>query len=275
MARAIGWVLRQVNAESADVIRANLRQCFPDCSPQETEQLMERRLVHMALLFFEFAHLRYWNTDRLLQQIKAINGGDMLTQALRNPQGVLLLVPHFGNWEILCAHLGHHYKLGALYDPPKLRGLEAAIIAARQRHNGRMFRIDAGGMRGLLKFMGQGKVVAVLPDQVPDRSAGVYVPFFGQPALTMTLTHRLISKHNPTVLLGSVRRSNLAEGLAYTISFEALPETVYSADPETCVATINTEIERVVRQAPEQYQWEYKRFKRPPGALGTNIYRRQ
>lgn len=264
-----------LNTHSVQVSRTNVNTCFPDLSDQETEKLVRESLRHMALLFFEFAQLSHWHEDKLLGQIATLTGKDQLDAAYASGKGVLLLVPHFGNWELLCAFLGAHYNFAALYDPPKIPSFEPIILRARQRFKGEMFAIDTGGMRSLLKVIRQGRLVAILPDQVPDRNAGVYADFFGQPALTMTLIHRLTQKNAPVVLMGSVQRKFSEEGLSYDINIEPLHQDVFNEDPVLSATAMNKGVEQVIKRAPEQYQWEYKRFKRPPQKGKNNIYRRQ
>ena len=186
-------------------------------------------------------------------------------------RGVMLIVPHVGNWELLSAYLGQNYPLAALYDPPKGRGLESIVVDMRERFGGQMFPLDVGGLRSVLKHFKSGGLVALLPDQVPARNAGVYVKFFGQVALTMNLAHDLITRARPELLTGVVFRH---PGGGYKIEIEKLTIAEDSTREETAQC-INDAIERIVRKAPEQYQWEYKRFKRPPTLGKTSIYRRQ
>ena len=129
-------------------------------------------------------------------------------------------------------------------------------------------------MRGMLKEMKQGRLVLVLPDQVPARNAGEYADFFGQPALTMTLAHRLMQRTEPHVIMGSVQRTTIHPEIKYKLTFTPLPDIDRPA-PQPCAQDINAAIEQVVLEAPEQYQWEYKRFRRPQGARKNDIYRRQ
>lgn len=274
------------NTEAAQVTRANIKACFPEIDSDTQAALALDSLRHMSLLFFEFAQLAHWHQDKLLDQIVEINGKSFLDDAYANGKGVILLVPHFGNWELLCAFLGAHYNFAALYDPPKIASIEQVILDARQRFRGEMFPIATGGMRSILKVLKQGRLAAILPDQVPDRSAGVYADFFGQPALTMTLISRMVRKDAPNVLVGSVERvlpgsESATQGRgditypAYRLNFETLPDAIEGKDATACATAINQAIERVVARAPAQYQWEYKRFKRPPQSRKSSIYRRQ
>lgn len=275
LAGFVAQIMLLSDTDAAKVTRVNISLCFSDLADHEKEALVKASLQNMVLLMFEFAQMAHWPQERLMAQIFEVQGEELLKQAYANERGVLLLAPHFGNWELLCAFLGVNYSVAALYDTPKLAALEPVILATRQRFGGELFSIDTAGMRSVLRVLRQGKLVAILPDQVPDRSAGVYADFFGHPALTMSLVHRLIAKNNPQVIVAAVQRQKTDDGYGYVVRFEPLIESVDGLDAVGYASVLNRSIEQVVRRAPEQYQWEYKRFKRPPKLGKSNVYRRQ
>lgn len=264
-----------IDSDAAKISRVNIQLCFPHLSEREVSALVRESLTDMVLLVFEFAQMSYRSEQELMAQILRVEGENLLKQAYNSDRGVLLLVPHFGNWELLCAFLGLNYSVAALYAPPKVAALESVILSTRERFGGELFAIDTAGMRSILRVLKQGKLVAILPDQVPDRNSGVYADFFGHPALTMSLVHRLIDKTGPDVIIGSVQREKSDHGYGYVARFESLVDSIEGLDAQGCAEVLNRSIERVVRRAPEQYQWEYKRFKRPPTGGRDNVYRRQ
>ena len=259
------------------ITRINLKTCFPELTAQELSVKVRESLTNLCLMFFEISQIKYWDYERLKQGVST-NNESVLIDAAQNPSGVLLIVPHLGNWEFMAAYLGVNYRLAALYDPPKFSSLEKVIVDTRERYSGEMFPIDVGGLRNVIKWLRSGGLLAVLPDQVPDRNAGVYAEFFGQPALTMNLVHQLVSRTHPEVILAWVRRKfeDLESGddYGYELNFSKLDLAASGEDQIATATAVNQAIEDAVRQAPEQYQWEYKRFKRPP-EWGGSIYRRQ
>ncbi len=260
IAKLLSYLLHRSN--TANTTRINLAACFPQLTVAQREALTHNSLHHMVMLFFELAQLRYWPLEKLLANIE-VEGEEVVQRAFATQQGTLLLVPHLGNWELMCVYLGHHYSVAALYERPKQGGIEEEIKIARERFEGKMFAIGVGGMRSVLKELRNGGLVAILPDQVPDYDGGVYANFFGQPALTMTLPHQLQTKTNATMVLGSVSRKVGPGGFTgYRLEFSEL--ACEQEDPSATSEAINAAIETVVRREPAQYQWEYKRFKRPP-----------
>lgn len=275
LAAMVARILILADSDVARISRVNIELCFPELSDHKINMLVKDSLTNMVLLFFEFAQMAHWPEQDLMAQILKVEGEELIKQAHESDRGVLLLVPHFGNWELLCAFLGVNYSVAALYAPPKVAAIEPAILSTRQRFGGELFAIDTSGIRNILRVLKEGKLVAILPDQVPDRSAGVYADFFGHPALTMSLVHRLISKNSPHVIIAAVQREKTDHGYGYVARFETLLDPLEGLDAQACAEVLNRSIERIVLRAPEQYQWEYKRFKRPPKLGRENVYRRQ
>ena len=56
----------------------------------------------------------------------------------------------------------------------------------------------------------------------------------------------------------------LDDGSGYRVIIEAAPEALYGDDVELAVTALNQGIEKQVRQAPSQYMWSMKRFKKRP-----------
>lgn len=275
LSRLVAGMLWRFGSESARVVKTNLQTCYSSLDENELEQLARHSLFHMSLLYFEFGQLLHWPLSTLLDQIRRVEGESELQAAINSEQGVLLMMPHFGNWELLSTYMGVNYSMAALYDPPKISSLESTIIAARERSRTQMFPISTPGIRGLLKFLKKGGLVTILPDQVPSREAGVYANFFGQSALTMILPHRIIQRIAPVVMMCSIQRTFDAQTWRYDFSFKELHGLNDIEDASETATIINAEVEAIIRKAPEQYQWSYKRFKRPQHGGKDNIYRRQ
>jgi len=253
---SLAYVLRTRSARNTEV---NLRYCFPAMRDTRRKALVQQSLKHTGRLFAEAGIIFKWPEDKLGDLITGVDGIAPFQRALDEHRGILVLVPHFGNWELFALYFGR-YDFMALYDPPKIKSLDQMIRENRERTGATLLPIDAQGVRGVLQALKRGKPVSILPDQVPARSAGVYAPFFNRPALTMTFAHRLIRSTDPLVLLGACTRGE--EG--FRIAFHEVDDAIQSEEVEESVAAMNAAIEKLVQKTPEQYQWEYKRFKKPP-----------
>lgn len=269
LGRWLGRLLWLAGTHEARITRINLRQCFPELTPAARRLLARQSLEHTAMLITEAGTTFHWPAARWRELTVAVQGTELIDRARQNGRGVLILVPHFGNWEFLAMMLGE-YQVTALYAPPRIRALEPAIRASRTRAGATLLPIDGSGLRGFYLALAGGGVTALLPDQVPDRGAGVYAEFFGIPTLTMTFAHRLIRRTGAEVLLGAAIR----EGGGFRIRFEEPDDDIAAADAVQSAAAMNRAIEKLVRTDPAQYQWAYKRFKRPPPGA-HNPYKRR
>ena len=271
---AIGSSLLYLNTSVGQVVRANLKACFSSLNEAQRRVMAKQVLTHTTFLLFEFGYLTYWSPKKILGRCR-VEGKTLLDTAQDQSRGVILLVPHFGNWEVLSAYLGANYPLSALYAPPKFKALEELIVGTRQRQGGTMLPVTTSGLRGVMRALANGGVVAILPDQVPDRSAGgCFSTFYGEPVQTMTLAHRFARQSGALVLMGSAERVFDNGALNYVIRIEQPRAGIDDLSEQVHVDALNASIERIVHRQPTQYQWGYKRFKRAIDG-GANLYRRQ
>jgi KDO2-lipid IV(A) lauroyltransferase len=113
----------------------------------------------------------------------------------------------------------------------------------------------------MIRALRRGEFVGLLPDQVPPEGLGVWVPFFGKPAYTMTLAGRLAQQTGCVVL--SLRGERLGGGQGFVVHVQPGPEIGPADTPESAATTVNAAMEMLIRQAPDQYLWSYNRYKAP------------
>ena len=107
---------------------------------------------------------------------------------------------------------------------------------------------------------------------MPDKRGGGIAPFFGRPALTGTLASKLLQQSGARAFMIFAKRLANSEG--YELVVRDPDPAIYDPDLDTSLAAMNRSIEALIREAPEQYIWNYKRF-RPKQAQGMpeNPYR--
>ena len=189
--------------------------------------------------------------------------------ALDAGKGVILALPHLGCWEMIGQSLAERYgptrgPLVALYRPARKAWLAPLVASSRDRPGLKAVPTSVAGVRSLIRVLRGGGYTAILPDQVPPLGQGVWAPFFGRPAYTMTLLSRLAQQSGARVLLCWCER--LSAGKGYVMHFEPLdaPELGdANATPEAAAAAVNAGMERLIERAPGQYLWSYARYKQP------------
>ncbi len=204
----------------------------------------------------------------LLERVVLVSGWEHVEVARANQRGIVYLTPHLGCFEITAQYLaarpdahGAPHPITVLYRKPRQKWL-APLMEAGRGTNLQLAPADLGGVRRLLKTLRQGGATGMLPDQVPGNGEGVWAPFFGRPAYSMTLVPRLAETGAALILTYAER---LGYGAGYHIHFQALTGPLQGTVAEQ-VAQLNQEIEALIRRCPQQYLWGYNRYKRPAGA---------
>jgi KDO2-lipid IV(A) lauroyltransferase len=166
--------------------------------------------------------------------------------------------------------VGVRTPFAPFYTQPRYRQVEALLRRLRAGGASIQFPIDDSGVRRVFRHLMHGGVVSIMPDHVP-RTGAVAAPFFGVPALTMTLLPRLARRTGAAVLMLFVERLPRAQG--FRLHLRAPPAALIDADPGVACTALNAAIEDCVRDAFTQYQWNYKRFKGRPGSgLADDAY---
>ncbi|HSG88436.1 MAG TPA: lysophospholipid acyltransferase family protein [Pseudomonadales bacterium] len=269
LGRALGTLADLAQLRMAQTSRRNLELCFPDLPAVERRRLARRSLAETGALAAELGTVWRAHPRRALARIGGSDGMDRFRARQAQGRGVLVLVPHLGNWEMLNLWLADQGPFTALYEPMRDPALDAWIRERRQRSGARLVPASAGGIRVLLRALRAGETVGILPDQVPPRGGGVHAPFFGAEALTMTLVSRLLRATGAAPLMATALRSPAGYGLHFLEPRAGLD----AADPRAAASALNASVEDCVALSPAQYQWDYKRFKGPPEGV-SNPYGR-
>ncbi len=260
---AIGDLCWRLNTREAKVTRINLSRAFPSRSPQQLDELARESMREWGKSIFEIPVVwggsRQWLDSKLVRQ----PGAELWDEYRKDKTGLIMLGPHLGNWEVVgLACSARAGEMTNMFAPSGQVALDKRIREARSRFGGILVPTDKKGVMALIKALRAGGVVGILPDQVPPRSGGVYSPFFGITALTMSLIHNLIKRSGAKALLVYAKR--VPEG--FELVHVEPPAAIYSEDQQVSVDALNQGVEQCVLGAVPQYQWEYKRYKhQPPG----------
>lgn len=260
----IGSLLWWIPNDLRRIASRNLALTFPEMPVADRERLLHRNLWETGKLLLELGPLWLWRGERVLALVRgAVAGEEALTDTVRRRRGAILLTPHLGAWEMAGLYYSSRHPLTILYRPSRL-GLDELSVRGRGRLGGKVVATDARGVRSLLTALRDGEILGILPDQDPGDEGGVFAPFFGISASTMTLVSRLTRNTGAPVFLTWAER--LPRGRGFALHLRALPEVTAAGSLEESAAALNRGVEAAVRSLPAQYLWAYKRFKtRPPG----------
>jgi KDO2-lipid IV(A) lauroyltransferase len=257
----LGWVFRSKYRTVTDI---NLKMSMPELTDEQRQSMVRSSLRHTAQTMMEIPLMWEWPVERCMELIREIEGEELLAEAKKDGRGLLLLAPHLGNWELTGLFFSSRYRMAALYSPPHIQEFEDYMIQDRGRMGSELVRGDRRGLARLITLLREGEVAGILPDQSPSGRGNAYAPFFGTEVRTMTLVSKLLQKSGAKPLITYTKR--LKDGQGFKLIIRECEPGIDDPDPVTATTALNKSIENVVREVPEQYQWEYKRFRRrPPG----------
>jgi len=243
------------------VVMENLRIAFPDMTAGEA-----RRVASRCYRVFGRTHLEYFGLPALhrrgvLEKVQ-VEGGEHLEAARARGKGIILLMSHFGNWEMLglmARHLGLdvHLLVGDLSNA----GVDEAMNRLRERLGLKVLRRGMALREAMRLLRADG--VVLFPGDQEARWHGVTVPMFGRATLTHPGAAHFALKSGAAILMGFPIR----EGAGFRLRFlpPILPEgEADKGNVQRLTARHVAALETMVREFPEQWFWLHRRWKAAP-----------
>ena len=251
-------------SKRARVAEINIKICFPKLNEAEQVRLIHRNLRNTGHLLGEFCFA--WAASRAnSEQISVrFDGVEHLQAAIANGKGVILIGAHFSHLELcgrLLAERLNAAPIAGMYREHRSAAFEYVVRCWRLRYAQAMFRRDE--LRSCIRWLKSGNMLWYAPDQDYRRGESVFVPFFGEPAASLSATHQLARLSGAAVV--GFAHQRLAGG-SFEITLEPMLADFPSSEVTKDTERINMLLETIIRKAPEQYLWLHQRFKtRPKG----------
>ena len=259
----LGWLAFRFMPERREVAARNLALCFPERDARAIVALTRAHFRSLGMTLCEMS-LAWWASDRRINRLMTIEGIEHAHAALAGGRGAILVSAHFTTLEISGRTVNQHLELHCMYRPNRNPFIDEVLRRGRERSARRTIPKDDA--RGMLRSLKQNKLVWYAPDQSYLHKHAALVSFFGIPAWTNTGTSRMAKLSRAPVLPYISIRLPGAQGYR-TIVGEPLQDFP-TDDPVADSERLNRLFEAQIRQAPEQYLWIHRRFKRSPDDQG-------
>jgi len=243
----------------------NLKIAFGnEKSEKELRRICRRSFVNLAYSGAEF--LFFKRITRNWQKHFTFEGAEQLEECIRNKQAFFVFGGHLGAWMLIAM-------------VPKKFGIRGGVVIRPQR-NPYLHRFlenlvgEFGGVmintRGTGKVIEQmimnGELVGFYMDQSAKKEQGIPVDFFGLPAYSHVVPGYLAWKHKiPMFPYWMIRKK---PGYIHAV-YKPPVEFVYSGDKEEDIKEVTQrivkEVEKAIRQYPEQWLWAHNRWKKSLG----------
>ncbi|MDO4895942.1 MAG: lipid A biosynthesis acyltransferase [Moraxella sp.] len=267
LARVVSYFAKWSNASIYRGICTNLMIVRPFMDKDERERLAFIALQNQLTSTLHSAKSWAMPPEWSARQIVKVHDEHILQAGLAHPNGMLIIAPHIGTWEMMNAYVSQLGNLTIMYKPSGNAKLDEFVLQGRQRLSATLVPTDASGVKAIFSTLKNGGFSVLLPDHVPDRHGGEIVPFFGIPTMTGTLAPKLASKTR-CALVGLA--CIYEHGGFHIYCYDLNDENLYSKDIITATTALNDSMQMMINEHFTHYMWGYRRFKTTP--FGENPY---
>lgn len=259
--KGLGKVIYWISPKLRQTASVNIRLCFPTWTPAEQNALLKKNFASLGIGMIE-AGIAWFVPDAKLKYRYQIIGYEYVEAALRKGKGIILIGPHFTCLELIGRLLGLHHSFGVMYRPHKKPFISFIHRRFREKHY--VNYIPSHRVQQLLNALQNNMPIWYAYDIDGGKKRSVFAPLFGIQTATLTSVSRIAKLSGTTLIPISFYRCD--NEFRYEIVLSPPIENFPSQDMVQDATRLNQVIETEIRRKPEQYIWQYKRFKtRPAG----------
>ena len=265
LGRALGWLAYFLAGPYRRLVLRNLGIAFEgEKSPAQLRRLAREHFASLGANLFASFKLATMSPDAVSARVD-IENMEALHRAAKPGKGVVLVLAHLGNWELLAQLVPHGppgRRVGTIYQPLGNRYFDKHIKNLRVRLG--LVPFDRRrGFREPITFLRRGGVACVLVDQHAG-DGGIWTPLFGRLASTSPLAATMASRTGAPLIAVAVYTIGRARWRL--VVSDPLPRD--TSDPGLLTAEINQALEKEIRVSPADWFWVHDRWKTPdPGFL--------
>ena len=259
LGRALGLFVFHVVRVRRRVVEANLAHAFPEKSPEERRRIAIGCYRQLGRVVMETLLMPRLSPDEMAGMVR-FQGEEKLRASAGSAGGAIVCIGHLGNWELFGFEAGRRgYKFHAI--TKVLKGsFNERLHRTRKKAFGEL--PPKGSFGAALEVLARGEILALIVDQHSPSDRALVVEFLGRPAATSPSPALFALRSGKPVFTAWM---TLAEDDRYEIRVEGpfpLPETgTIEERLQAHTQLVAAELERVIRQRPEQWFWVHRRWK--------------
>lgn len=261
------WPLRL----RADRVVRTIRACFPEFSEAQVKATARASYRGLGRVTIEAMVLSRGDRETVMSAFVEPVGFERLQHAVMQGRGVVLVSGHLGNWELSAAYMAARGIPVDAIAMHMANPLSDSFFRRTRERFGVQVIFDDEAVRRIPRAFKDGRAVGFLSDQAGKGLASTFVPFFGRPARTPRGAAVFALRSDlPVIFLVAIRQPDGR----YQCHFEEVPVTKTGdreRDVDALVLTYTQVLERYVRQYPEQYFWQHRRWKGQPADTPAHL----
>ncbi len=215
-------------------------------------------------------------TERDFEEILTFENPEILVNALAQGKGMIVITPHYGNWELMAAsiarlNLGHVLHVVARDANDKM----TAQLINESRESVGMKVIERDNVRGMMRVIRSGGIMGILPDQ-RAKSGGIWLDFMGRLASTFTGPATFAIRTGMPIIPCFGRRTDDDRIIVTAHEPLKMPNTGdREADIIAGTQVVNDALGREIMKHPGQWLWLHDRWREPPSEVAAQWAERE
>lgn len=257
--RAIGSFAWYCAPAYRRLVKRNLWIAFgSEMDSRQRAQIGREHFARLAGNFAAGACLSGVSAERLFKLVD-LEGGENLQASGEEPKGLIVLLGHLGNWELLARLAPRLFgrPCGTVYQRLTNPYIDRWVRRQRQA-DGLMLFERKEGFHGAMDLLRKGGVVGVLSDQHAG-DGGLWCPLFGRLASTTPLVATMALRTGATLI--SVVLRTCPRGRWRWVAEPIKPPAQTDIVGLTCL--LNEKLEQLIRRDPADWLWAHNRWKTP------------
>jgi KDO2-lipid IV(A) lauroyltransferase len=256
----LGRITFHVLAKERKKTLGHLRTGFgSEKTEEEIQKIGEAVFEHYARSVFELSKI-----EKIIPEFDkwvSAEGYENFDKGLEKRKGIIAVIAHFGNWEIMGGYSAHRgYPCTVIAKKIYFEKFNNLLVSIRKKLNLEIIYRDSSA-KSMLSVLRKNRILGFVVDQDIDSVEGVFVNFFNRPAFTPSAPVRFsMISGAPIIPIFCVR-----EGIKHHVIVESPIELVSTDDKEADLQT-NTQKwvavqEKYIRRYPHLWVWNHRRWK--------------
>jgi len=264
LARHWGWIMAHVIRFRRTYVLDTLARCLPEKSNSERRRIYNEMCTHQAMNIMELMRFAGGKDAELGARLE-VQGEEYVKKALEREKGVLILIAHFGNYDLMGLYASKLFSYPLTIITKTLKDAKLNELWREMRQKAGVNALPSHNVyRPCLRALRKNELVGFMLDQNRPTDQGIYVDFFGRLASTTPGLAFMSAQSGAPVVPTFMHR--MPDGRHVQ---EVLPAIEPPPDRKEETILAYTEkytqiIEEQVRRYPAQWLWLHKRWKHRP-----------
>jgi KDO2-lipid IV(A) lauroyltransferase len=242
------------------VVEKNLRNAFPEKSPEERKQIEKRFYSHLTDMFLETLKAMHFTPEQMKRRF-FVPDTSLTDRFYSEGRDVVALSSHYNNWEWLSSmRLSTKHKPITIYKPLKNKDFDRYMLRLRSRF-GVCVTPMSHIIRDLVKCRSE-KILTIsgfLSDQTPARDdISYWTTFLNQDTAFYRGAEKVAVKYDmPVIFMHIIKKKR---GF-YELEYSLISEHPGEEEPNAITSSYAAMLEKIIREKPEYWLWSHRRWK--------------